>query len=52
MVTHIVHADAALANLPLTCPVTQDKSLPVPTSDRAFDNGVLYVEESVGSVTE
>ena len=40
MVTHIVHTDAALANLPLACPVTQEKSLPVPTTDRAFDNDV------------
>jgi hypothetical protein len=40
MVTHIVHTAAALAKLYFACPVTQEKSLPVPTSDLAFDNDV------------
>ena len=40
MVTHIVHTDTALANLHAARPVTQEKSLPVPTSDLAFDNDV------------
>jgi hypothetical protein len=40
MVTHIVHTHAALANLHLAGPVTQEKSLPVGTGDLAFDNDV------------
>jgi len=40
IVTHIVHTDVALANLHRACPVMQEKSLPVLTSDLAFDNDV------------
>jgi hypothetical protein len=39
-VTHIVHTHAAVANLHVARPVTQEKSLPIPSTDLAFDNDV------------